>query len=115
MAKEKAYVARLVQGPILELGLTKNMRFSFNPSRLFPLGSYGTVYPTITMTDDWGRLVVTGEALMKNWRILFVTMPVDTDPTGQVIKTAEWELTLNQGWKLVAGERAGDYRVERGR
>jgi hypothetical protein len=113
LAKEKVYLAKLVEGPLLELVLSKNMRFSFNPSKLFPLGSYGTVYPTITMTDDWGRVVVTGEALMKNWRNLFVALPTGTDRTTKTIQTAEWTLTLAEGWEVVPGERARDFKVRK--
>lgn len=114
LAKEKRYRALLVQGPLLEMPLSKNMRFSFNPNTLFPLGPEGTVYPTLTMTDDWGRLVVTGEARMKDWRQLYITLPAGTDCTNRVIKTPEWELTLKDGWKMMPGERAGDYKLEVG-
>lgn len=110
-AKEKSYHTKLVQGPLLELTLTKRMNFSFNPSTLFPLGAEGTVYPTMTMTDDWGRLEVTGDARMKDWRQVFVSFSADTDLTKRRIQAAEWTLTLAEGWQIVPGERAGDWKV----
>lgn len=111
LIKTKGYVATLVQGPLLMFPLGKKMNFSFNPSRLFPLGEYGTVYPFMTMTDEWGRLEVTGDARMKDWRMLFVALPAGTAMEGKTIKTTEWELTLADGWELRPGERTGDYVV----
>ncbi|AXY75076.1 hypothetical protein D3H65_14290 [Paraflavitalea soli] len=111
IAKQAVYMAKLVQGPVLELKLSKSMRFSFNPNTLFPLGEEGTVYPTMTLTDDWGRLVVTGDARMKDWRLLYVAMPANTNKDSKVIKTAEWELTLADGWHIAPGKKAGDQMI----
>lgn len=113
LVKTKGYMVSLVEGPLLKFTLGKKMSFSFNPSRLFPLGEYGTVYPAMTMTDEWGRLVVSGDARMKDWRMLFVALPKGTAIGGKAIKTAEWELTLADGWAVKPGERAGDFVVSR--
>jgi hypothetical protein len=113
LVKRIGYMVSLVDGPLLKFALGQKMSFSFNPSRLFPLDEHGTVYPTMTMTDEWGRLVVSGDARMKDWRMLFVTLPKGTVTQGKVIKTAEWELTLADGWVVKPGERAGDYIVSR--
>lgn len=111
IAKQAVYMAKLVQGPVLELKLSKSMRFSFNPNTLFPLGEEGTVYPTMTLTDDWGRLVVTGDARMKDWRLLYVALPANTNKGSKVIKTGEWELTLADGWQIAPGKKAGDQMI----
>jgi hypothetical protein len=111
IAKQAVYMAKLVQGPVLELKLSKSMRFSFNPNTLFPLGEEGTVYPTMTLTDDWGRLVVTGDARMKDWRLLYVAIPPNTNKETKVIKTAEWELRLADGWQIAPGKKAGDQMI----
>ncbi|MBO9561689.1 MAG: hypothetical protein J7621_02910 [Niastella sp.] len=113
LIKAEGYMHALVEGPLLCLTLSKKMSFSFNPSRLFPLGEYGTVYPTMTMTDEWGRLVVSGDARMRDWRMLFIALPKGTVIEGQIIKTAEWELTLVDGWMVKSGERAGDFVVSK--
>lgn len=111
--KTAHYLAALVEGPLLQIPFGKKMSVSFNPGRLFPLGEYGTVYPSITVTDEWGRLVVTGDARMKDWSTLYITLPAGTVTTGKVIKTADWELTLADGWMVKPGERAGDSIVSR--
>lgn len=113
LAKEKNYLGKLVDGPVLELTFTRKMSVSFNPGQLFPLGNYGTVYPTMTLTDEWGRLVVTGDALMHNWRRLMVSthgmQHPDTAATGAAtIRAIDWTLDLAPGWEIQSGNRAGD-------
>ncbi|WP_276486107.1 hypothetical protein [Paraflavitalea pollutisoli] len=116
LKKEKAYWAKLVEGPVLELTFTPKMSVSFNPSQLFPLGEKGTVYPTLTITDKWGRMVVTGDALMHNWQRLFVStrglQPNDNTDNGSTIRAADWTLELAAGWTLVPGSRTGDLQLQ---
>jgi len=50
----------------------------------------------MTMTDDWGRLVVTGEALMNDWKLLYVPAP-SSPGTQNSIKGDGWQLQLSQG------------------
>lgn len=118
LEKEKAYLSKLVNGPVLTLIFTKKMSVSFNPSQLFPLGEHGTVYPTMTITDEWGRLVVTGDALMHNWQRMLVSAQGikyrdSTLPGKTTIKTADWVLELAPAWIIKPGNRPGDLVVQR--
>jgi len=64
--REKAYVARLVEGPVLEIPLRK-MNMQFDPRTVMPLGEHGTVYPAIRVVDVWGALEVkSGGALISS-------------------------------------------------
>jgi len=110
--REKAYLSKLVDGPVLELLFTPKMSVSFNPSILFPLGDHGTVYPHITVTDEWGRIEVKGDALMHNWQRLKVSMP-QLPPPGTTLTTAEWTLELAAGWMVLPGSRKGDYVLKK--
>lgn len=110
--REKAYLSKLVDGPVLELLFSKKMSVSFNPSILFPLGDHGTVYPHITVTDEWGRIEVKGDALMHNWQRLKVSMP-QPPQQGAILTTAEWTLELAAGWLVVPGPRSGDFLVKK--
>jgi hypothetical protein len=109
LATEKKYMTKLVDGPVLVFQLTDKMKFSFNPNNLFSLGKFGTVYPTMTMTDDWGRLVVTGEALMKDWKVLYVPTP-SSSSASNLTQGDGWQLELKNGWQIVPGERTGDFK-----
>ena len=106
LAKEREYRKSLVQGPVLVIAL-EHMQISFNPSILFDLGAAGTVYPTMIVGDTWGTLRVTGGALMKDWRVVTVPLGPDT------LRGPGWALTLNPGWRVVPGPRAGDRQLVR--
>jgi hypothetical protein len=107
-AKEAVYRRRLVQGPVLVLTVHGHMHVGFNPSTLFDLGAEGTVYPTMTMSDDWGTLEVTDGALFKDWHTVRVPLDDSVKAGMTVIKTPGWSLTLNPGWTLAPGTRTGD-------
>jgi hypothetical protein len=107
--------AKLVDGPVLVIPLTESFNYTFNPNNLASLDGVGTIYPTLRASDAWGTLNVTDGALMtretgKAARV-FVAAPVNT--TAGSIKGDGWTLELNAGWRLEAGERAGDYILKR--
>ena len=90
------WTALLVKGPVLRLKLAK-MQIRFNPGNLFPLPPYGTVYPTLEITDDWGTLKVESGALIdKDWA--WVILPAE----------ARGSIALKPGWSLRPGKRKGD-------
>jgi len=108
-ARLAEYRKRLVEGPVLRIAL-RHMKVQFDPRNLVPLGPEGTVYPTMRVTDDWGVLSVTGGALLAaDWTSVTVGAPKkDGDSRGE-----GWELSLEPGWRLVAGERPGSYVLTR--
>ena len=78
-----------------------NGSFQFDPNASQPFKSFGTVYPTMTMRADWGSLVVHhgGAMIASDWTSLVVPANAGDDYT----------LTLNDGWSIVPGPRAGDF------
>jgi hypothetical protein len=89
--------ARFVDGPVLVIPL-RQMQFTFNPNDVQPLAGHGTVYPSLEVRDVWGKIVVTGGALMSS-DYQRLTVPASGDG---------YMLTLSDGWKVVAGAREGD-------
>ncbi|HEY0160803.1 MAG TPA: hypothetical protein VGF28_26190 [Thermoanaerobaculia bacterium] len=89
--------ARYVEGPVLRLPLTQ-FNLVFDPNTLQPLEGVGTEYRTIEISDAWGRIKVTGGGLLTSD---FKALLVPADGEG-------WTLTLNDGWRVVAGAREGD-------
>ena len=69
-----------------------------------PFGDRGNVYETLEVRDAWGKLVVTqgGALISSDYQRLFV--PANGDG---------YALTLNEGWKMVAGGREGDKTLSR--
>ncbi len=91
--------ARFVDGPRLTIPL-KHMSFEFDPNAAQPFEALGTVYPALTLRDEWGSLVVRkgGALIGSDWMSIVVPAEAHDDYT----------LTLNDGWSIAPGARAGD-------
>ncbi len=95
--------ARFVTGSTLTLPL-EQMQFTFDPNHVQPFGDRGSVYQSLEVRDVWGKIVVRegGGWITSDFKRLIV--PADG---------AGYELTLNEGWKIVAGAREGDKTITR--
>jgi len=102
----KDLVAKFVTGSHLEIPFEK-MNVSFNPSNLIPLENYGTVYPTLRITDNWGILTVADGALLsKSWDKVTVTLPTETK--ARAITGQGWTLELNGDDYIVSKDENSD-------
>ena len=89
------------------------MQIQFDPRNLQPLGTTGTVYQTLRVSDDWGVLDVSDGALLKSdWSGVMVSAPASIAQSH--IKGDGGSLELKPGWKRVPGTRGGDYLLEPG-
>lgn len=95
----KTYKARFLGDSIIRISL-ENMSIGFNPSNLMPLDSFGTVYPNIRITDNWGILEVDscGALMSPDWRRVTISYPAMISDT--LIAGRGWRLRLNEGWKM---------------
>ncbi|MCK9688658.1 hypothetical protein [Scleromatobacter humisilvae] len=102
--------ARLVDGPVLRLPLAgHHASYQFNPTTLEALGAAGVVYPTMTLSADWGVLSVEQGALLdKQMSVAAVAAGTSADRA----QGPGWHLTLNKGWSVAPGGRAGDFVVK---
>jgi len=105
--KAKAYTAALVSGPVLHLP-GHHMNTEFNPSLLFPLPPYGTVYPTLHAVGEWGTLTVTDGALLDDD---FTVVTVAAPKNAQTLSGKGWTLELKPGWSLAPDTKPGDFTV----
>ena len=83
--------ARFIEGRVLTLPL-HNMQFEMDPNKAQPFESYGTVYPTLTLRDDWGQIVVKsgGALISSDW----LQLKVPREPA------ENYTLSLNPDWKV---------------
>lgn len=106
------YREKFFERPRLEIRL-EDMNMAFDPQNLIPLDEdEGTVYPTITLSDNWGILTVEkGGALLRNdWRWVIVSEPMeitDTKITGK-----GWVIELNEGYQVNENTQ-GDYQISK--
>ncbi|MDD4009815.1 MAG: hypothetical protein PHQ67_08405, partial [Fermentimonas sp.] len=71
------------------------------PKNLVPLDEdEGTVYPTVTINDNWGVLTVKegGALLRSDWRWVIVSKPLEI--TEDLITGEGWEIELNEGYQI---------------
>lgn len=112
VARVMAYRHHLIEGPVLFLPF-REMNISFDPNELETLEGVGTVYPRAEIHDVWGRLQVTsgGVLLDPEWssaRVVAFKEP----PAAGAAHGDGWTLELAPGWRLVPGQRAGDWTVK---
>jgi hypothetical protein len=99
LAQVRKYKSRFLGDSALTIGLV-HMSIGFNPGNLVPLDTFGTVYPNLRITDDWGVLEVDscGALVSPMWNKVTVSYPravTDTVVTGN-----GWTVKLNSGWRL---------------
>ncbi len=103
--------ARLVDGPVLRLPLAgHHASYQFNPQTLEALGSTGVVYPTMTLSADWGTLSVQQGALLDKQMTVAAVTAAGASADG--LQGPGWRLSLKKGWSVSPGERAGDFVVK---
>jgi hypothetical protein len=96
----KKYKIRFLSDSIVEIGL-ENMKIGFNPSNIMPLDSFGTVYPNLRLTDNWGILEVDscGALISPDYKKVTISYPeliTDTFALGK-----GWKLKINESWELI--------------
>ena len=111
------FKTKLIDGPVLTLPLV-HAQFEFKPQSLVTIEDIGTVYPTITLRDDWGTLKVeSGGALVRanNQKKPRFPLPGLTPHATHIDKEGSWtprlSLTLKPGWTIRPGARKGDLVV----
>lgn len=109
--------ARFVDGPVLELPLGAELRYSFDPNAITPLEGAGYVYGVIRIVEAWGILDARqGGALLTlapNGAPQTARVPAPAEPGAPPLAGEGWTLALEPGWELVPGARAGDWRLVR--
>lgn len=112
-AAKARYRAALIEGPVLLLPrVSDKFNVSFNPNELVPLGEAGSVYPTMQVSDAWGKLVAKEGVLMPaNFSCATVVAPAN--PAGAHVTGPGWTLDLAPGWHVVPGEKSGSFTVKK--
>jgi len=96
LAKIEEFKRIFLKEPILKLNF-ENMNISFDPRNITPLENFGTVYPTMRVTDNWGILTVENGALLdSNWGNVIVSKP--TEINNKIVKGSGWTLELKENW-----------------
>ena len=107
---------KFLDGPVLILSLTDDVRYSYDPNNVVGIDTNSTVYPTMRLVDAWGVLTVTNGAWLErdaSGHVVRVRVPAPTDLSARPLKGEGWSLELTNGWEVVPGERSGDVRIRK--
>lgn len=106
------YREKFFEQPRLEIRL-EEMSMAFDLQTLIPLDEdEGTVYLTITLSDNWGILnVKQGGALLRNdWRWVIVSAPIEIN--GNNVIGEGWVIELDEGYEINKNSQ-GDYQISK--
>jgi hypothetical protein len=111
-ARLSALRSTLVDGPVLTVPLMHvHASYQFNPQTLQPLAGAGIVYPTMRLAADWGVLEVEQNALLDKEMTIGSVSAAGLSAANT--RGPGWRLTLNKGWMLAPGARAGDFTLQK--
>lgn len=109
------YQARFIDGPTLTMPAGPNFNYSYDPNTVQAMEGVGLVYPTLSVTDDWGRLEVSNSALMirENDVPVRLILSAPAGATPEIRESKDWKLTLHPGWRVAPDKRGGSFQVEK--
>ena len=103
---------RFLEGPVLSLPATEALRFTYDPTAVQGWEGYGQVYPTLELSDVWGRLQVSslGALLVRDeaGAIVEARVPAPLDGTETTLSGEGYTLEIADGHQVVPHEREGD-------
>lgn len=109
--RKTEYKAVFLKNPHLEIKLEK-MNISFDPRNLIPLEGYGTVNPTMRISDNWGILTVTDGALLgSNWDKVTLSEPVQIATS--TVSGKGWILELSKGYEVQKGPDGRNFLLKK--
>lgn len=114
LARQAEYRRRFVDGPVLVLPASPDVRYSFDPNRVEPFDEGGTVYDLLNVRDDWGSLkVAEGGAWMirEDGRVARVVVPLPESAGPAPTEGDGWILELAEGWTLKSTDEPGSWTV----
>jgi hypothetical protein len=112
MARLAQWRALLVDGPVLVVDLSTVSSGTFDPGQVFPFGEKQVVYTYRKLIAEWGVLEVKDGSILEDEK----TGRAHVSASGAVADSSTgegWTLHLEEGWKVVPGERPGDLLVRK--
>jgi hypothetical protein len=107
---------RFLDGPVLILPVTADVRYSYSPNNVIGIDANNTVYPTMRLVDAWGILTVSDGAWLERdgtGHLVRARVPAPADLSARPLKGEGWTLELTSGWEVVPGERSGDVKIRK--
>jgi hypothetical protein len=96
--------AQFTEKPVVLLEL-QSPNFSFEAEDTDPVDTLGTIYQTIRVSDNWGKLAVEEGGCLVSPNLKFLRVPAkNVEKDKQHITGDGWRIVLNNNWELVKVE-----------
>ena len=96
--------AQFIERPVVLLEL-ESPNFAFEAEDTDPVDTLGTVYQTIRVSDNWGKLAVEEGGCLVSPNLKFIRVPAkNVEKERQHITGDGWHIVLNNNWELVKVE-----------
>lgn len=93
--------AQFTEKPVVLLEL-ESPNFSFEAEDTDPVDTLGTIYQTIRVSDNWGKLAVEEGGCLVSPNLKFLRVPAkNVEKERQHITGEGWHIVLNNNWELV--------------
>lgn len=97
----KRRTAQFTEKPVVILEL-ESPSFSFEAEDTDPVDTLGTIYQTIRVTDNWGKLAVEEGGCLVSPDLRFLRVPAkNVEKEKQHVTGEGWHIVLNNNWELV--------------
>jgi hypothetical protein len=98
-------LSNFTEKPVVFLEL-ESPSFDFEPEDVHPLDSFGTLYNTIRVSDNWGKLTVDNGGCLVSNNLKFIRITAKGLKTDKKHISGEgWHLILNDDWELVPADQ----------
>ncbi|MFZ0282403.1 MAG: hypothetical protein WAL29_12175 [Bacteroidales bacterium] len=96
----KKQLSDFTERPVVYLEL-ESPYFDFEPEDVHPLDTLGTIYSSMRVSDNWGKLTVDGVGCLvsNNYKFMRITARGFKSEKNNFYGVG-WQLTLNDGWEM---------------
>jgi hypothetical protein len=103
---------RFIESPVLIVPLSRDVQYTYDPNGIVAIDEDRSVYHTCQIIDAFGRLNVDGDAMIvrKDGHLAEVRLAKPAK-TGDEMRGDGWSMKLNEGWRIIPGQRPGDVTI----
>ncbi|MCD4768660.1 MAG: hypothetical protein K8R35_00635, partial [Bacteroidales bacterium] len=94
-------IAQYTERPVVFLEL-ESPNFSFEPEDIDPVDTIGTIYETLRVTDNWGKLSINKGGCLVSSDLGVMRVPAkNLKKDKNHISGDDWQIILNNNWEMI--------------
>ena len=93
-------MSKYIDRPVVFLEL-ESPNFSFDEGDMTPVDTLGTIYNTLTVSDNWGKIVVDDGGCLVSPNLDYIRVPAkNINSDRNHISGEGWHIILNDSWEI---------------